>query len=187
MNSASVAAPSASESASTPLARAWKSWRSRDFGAGRSKNGLAMNSATSFAIGRAGGGELPVLVEAQAAAAQHEIVEQRARRAGVEGDHRVAVDIGDVADAAEIEDHHGLGERRSPARGDRAARTARLRRRRPRPRGGSGRPCRCRAPAATRCAEAELAREAHLRPVIDRLAVQADEARRPRPRSRLPS
>ena len=47
---------------------------------------------------------------------QDEIVEKRAGRAGVEGDHRLAVDIGDIADAAEVEHHHGLVERAAKAR-----------------------------------------------------------------------
>jgi len=49
-------------------------------------------------------------VEGQGAPAQHEVVQQRGGRAGIEGDHLVLVDEGDVTDTAQIEHHHRLGK-----------------------------------------------------------------------------
>ena len=104
----------------------------------RSRDGF-ISRATSAASARARGRERAVLVVAAAPRRFSTKSSSSARgRAGVEGDHRVAVDIGDVADAAEVEHHHAAGAGCSPARGGRAARRARPRRRRPRRHGGSG-------------------------------------------------
>ena len=97
----------------------------------------------------------------------------------------VAVDVGDVADAAEVEHHHGLVERRreGPVIERREGRALAA--------GGDVGV----AEAIDRVdaellghllADAELAREAHLGPVIDRLAVQADEIDPARLSVRLP-
>ena len=174
MKAASVAAPSASDSASTPAAPAMEVVAVEGFRGRPVEERVRHEGLDQRRIGAAGGGEPPVLVEGDAAAAEQEIVQKRARRAGVEGDHRLAVDEGDVADAAEVEDHQRLLE----AGGQRPV----VERREGRALAAGGDVGVAEAadrvdaePGRDPVAEAELAREARLGAVVDRLPVQADE------------
>ncbi len=63
-----------------------------------------------FVMDAAARGERAIGIVGPAEATLHEIVEYGARRTGIEGYDRVAIDIGDIPDAAEVEHHHRLLE-----------------------------------------------------------------------------
>ena len=130
----SVAAPSAGD-ISRNLSEA-KSLRSSDFGGGSAKNGCCSARATHAHVDRALRRRATFAIERLAHGAEHVIVEQRVAGTGIAGDQDVAaVDIGDVGNAADIEDDHRpfalkrLGERTVIDRNE-TARPARRRRRR---------------------------------------------------------
>ncbi len=99
-----VAAPSATDSSgSSILANAL---RSSDFGHGAAKNGSASTRATNSSSTRPLRRLLAVAIEPLSRARAHEVVDQRIAGPDVAGDRlALAVDIGDVGDAADIE--HG--------------------------------------------------------------------------------
>ena len=97
----SVAAPSAG--ATSPSFNAAKSLRSSDFGGGSAKNGSSSARATQARSAVPCAAIRPSVSKGWPVVRIHEVVEQRVAGTGVAGDQRhVAVDIGDVGDAADI-------------------------------------------------------------------------------------
>ncbi|GAV36566.1 hypothetical protein ROTAS13_04254 [Roseomonas sp. TAS13] len=158
-----------------PVQRGGEGVAVQGFGHGTAEEGVPQEARHDPRIGPAAACQPPALVEAAAGAAEQEVVQHGIGRAGVEGDHRLAIQVGHVADPAQVQ--HGERPRLPQPRHEGAVVERHQRRplaarrdigvaeavhhRQAQARGGG-------------IAEDELAGEARLRPVQHGLAVQAD-------------
>ena len=113
-----VAAPSSTlRCVECRAAQLRKSLRSSDFGGGLREERMREQPRDRFLVDNAGPRHAAVGIERLAGAQPHEVIEQRVAGSGIAGNQIVAVDIGHVGDAADIEHR----DRRARAR---AARTS---------------------------------------------------------------